>query len=146
MSIWGRFWDYVDKGEPGECWEWQAGVNGKGYGYFKVQGESVGAHRISYRLINGPIEDGLCVCHTCDNPACVNPAHLWLGTQSDNLKDAAKKLRNPGQTSAQLDPADVEEIRDRYERGETQQKLGDEFGVSQPEISRIVNGRRWEYV
>lgn len=92
-----RFWAQVSK--AGICWIWRGQVH-RGYGRFSArQGgklRNVGAHRLSYLLLRGPIPDGLCVLHNCpdgDNPLCVNPAHLWLGTNTDNIADREQKGR-----------------------------------------------------
>ncbi|MFA6325045.1 MAG: HNH endonuclease [Candidatus Paceibacterota bacterium] len=86
-----RFWTKVDKTKT--CWNWLGSKSSKGYGRFKIKGKLYSPHRISYELINGPIPKGMFICHKCDNPACVNPGHLFLGTQSDNMKDCFKKGR-----------------------------------------------------
>lgn len=88
-----RFWAKVDKRGPDECWTWTAGLNGQGYGIFCIGGKARGAHRVSYFLSRGEIGNGLSVCHSCDNPPCVNPAHLWVGTAQDNSDDRVRKGR-----------------------------------------------------
>ena len=91
-----RFWSKVKKGSPNECWEWTAAKNNKGYGKFKFEGKMRKAHRISWQLHYGPVQNELHVLHTCDNPSCVNPNHLWLGSNSDNHKDMTDKDRISG--------------------------------------------------
>lgn len=88
-----RFWGKIDKRSPNECWEWQAGKSNKGYGRLWVNGDNVNAHVFSYELHNGPIPRGLFVLHKCDNRRCVNPNHLFLGTQQDNIDDMRAKGR-----------------------------------------------------
>jgi hypothetical protein len=82
-----RFWKYVDIRAASECWPW-TGYTNKGYGYLSVNAHPVAAYRLSYILHFGPITDGLYICHRCNNPICVNPAHLYAGTQKDNHHDS----------------------------------------------------------
>lgn len=81
-----------DANEKG-CWEWQGSLGQEGYGNFPIRGSTEKAHRIAYRFFKGPIPPGMCVCHTCDNPPCCNPDHLWLGTWMDNVRDKYAKGR-----------------------------------------------------
>lgn len=87
-----RFWRYVDK--AGECWTWTGGRTIDGYGNFRADGAGISAHRFSYQLHNGAIPEGLFICHQCDNPPCVRPDHLFLGTPLDNVRDMYGKGRN----------------------------------------------------
>jgi hypothetical protein len=106
LTIEERFWNRVDKNGPlhpilkTPCWEWTGTVNVQGYGDMSVEGKHVGAHRLSYQLHNGSIPKGLHVLHKCDNRICTNPEHLFIGTQSENVKDMGKKKRWKNQHSA----------------------------------------------
>lgn len=141
------------------CWPWAGTVRGNGYGRLRVGGRGgrdLLAHRAVYEVLVGPIPDGLCVCHSCDNPPCVNPAHLFLGTQFDNMRDMAAKgrqsrqqrpdliLRGESVKGSKLTWEKVSAIRMRYAAGGvTQQDLAAEYGVRQSLISRIVLGQSW---
>ena len=137
-----RFWPRVRKSLG--CWEWAGRRSRRGYGEFDVDGGRVAAHRMAWQLARGPIPDGLLVCHHCDNPACVRPDHLFLGTQADNMCDMAAKGRHgyprgEDHPSARLSNVDAAEIRRLYRAGGvTQDALARHFGVCQSHVSRIV--------
>lgn len=95
-SLEKRFWKKVKKGKDNECWSWNGCII-HGYGRIQEKNKIFVASRISYKLHKGDIPKGMFVCHSCDNPSCVNPKHLWLGTSEDNMQDMVKKNRNRNQ-------------------------------------------------
>lgn len=143
-----RFWQLVDKRGPNECWEWQGVKDKGGYGKFQY-GVMSRSHRVSYLLAYGALPDGMCVCHACDNPACCNPVHLWLGTNTDNIHDSVRKGRRGfGQTlpQAKLTESDVRRIRVLLAEGKKKTELGRLFGVHSSTIARACNGHDWKHV
>jgi hypothetical protein len=94
MTIDARFWSRVAVRQPSDCWEWTGCRTALGYGRFGIGKRVVKAHRRAWELVNGAIPDGLWVLHKCDNPPCVNPSHLWLGTDAENQHDMSAKGRN----------------------------------------------------
>lgn len=149
-----RFWAKVRIAGPNECWQWTGCTTQKGYGRFNVGGPIHFAHRVAWVIRRGPIPKGLWVLHTCDNRGCVNPWHLFLGTQTENMRDAAQKGRLIGRRTARgrelpqtkLTERDVASIRRRYEAGERQHVLATAFGITQPTVSKIIRKENWKYI
>ena len=145
-----RFWSKVNIKSSNECWEWTAGKNRVGgYGRFRLDGKRVGAHRLSWKLHNGTIPAGMCVLHTCDNPSCVNPTHLFLGTHQDNMDDMYAKGRGLKASiggeehgNAKLTWDIVREIREAYPE-QSQYQLAAKYNVCRSNIGFIVNNKRW---
>lgn len=152
-SLIRRFWSHVSKSDT--CWHWTAARNQGGYGRLQLTGSprKVLAHRLSYELHYGSIPEGthVHVLHRCDNPACVRPDHLYLGTDADNVHDMMGKGRNwipygEEQWGAKLTRADVLEIRKLAADGVTQTALSRQFGVCLSQVRNIVQRKKWRHV
>ena len=153
-----RFWSKVDIKSEDECWNWTACKINTGYGQFGINYKIYKAHRISWIIHNCDIPEGLLICHTCDNPSCCNPKHLFLGTAKDNTQDMIKKGRyytgnhkglNTGikNGNTKLTEEQVLEIRQKYIPWEyTQKMLADEYGVGITIISYIINNKSWKHI
>jgi hypothetical protein len=150
------------------CWVWKAAHTGNGYGVYTVQKKNIYAHRFVWSFINGEIPKGMVVCHRCDNPSCVNPKHLFIGTQKENLSDMKNKGRSavgPKHRSkkhpelvlhgeqignSKLTEEQVRKIREEYRPGKPGVKsetsltgIAKKYGVAFQTISKIINNRRW---
>lgn len=156
----------VDSG----CWEWTGKLMHKGYGVIYIDGKERRAHRVSYEEYKGNIEGGLLVCHSCDNRKCINPDHLWLGTNAENIQDAAKKGRMKGfgasrgqsyetlsggvtetqvgemNKNAKLVEQQVLEIRAKLKDGVNSHELAKAYGVSYRNIRAIAIRRSWAHL
>lgn len=161
------FWSKVDKDGPipthrpelGPCWQWTGAIVKDGYGSFGAHKRTERAHRYSWELHIGPIPKGLWVLHACDNPACVRPDHLFLGTARDNAVDMYRKKRDGFSTGrlrtsphvgeannlSKLTIADVRAIRVRLASGETITAVAKSLGLSRNCVSSIRSGRTWKH-
>jgi hypothetical protein len=151
-----------------DCWIWKAANTPRGYGIFTVKKKNIYAHRYSWSFVNGEIPEGMVICHRCDNPSCVNPDHLFIGTQKENLDDMKNKGRSPvgekhrtkthpelvlrGEQigTSKLSEEQVRKIREEYRPGKPGVKsetsltgLAKKYGVNFQTISKIINNKRW---
>ena len=149
-----KFWSRVRRKESDKCWDWTGSLRSpRGYGQIKIKGKTKAAHRVSWEIKNGPIPAGdmkgtMCVLHHCDNKKCVNPEHLFVGSQKDNVADMYSKGRNVD-LSGTNNPAYkfpdtvISEIRSRYAFGsETQREIGMIYGISKSHIGNIIRHQR----
>jgi hypothetical protein len=141
------FMTFVFK-QPNGCWEWTGALMNSGYGKASYRSQQIGAHVLSHILFKGdprPFQ----TCHTCDWKPCVNPDHVFKGTQLENEADKVAKGRSEkgsDRYNAKLDEDKVREIRRRAAAGESHAALAKEFGCARPGVSRIVAGKIWKHV
>jgi len=174
-AVMNRFLSKVEKPANGiGCWIWKGAISHNGYGFFKCRNKQLKSHRFAYEAFHGPIPDGLLVCHECDNRACVNPAHLFVGTQKENIADMDRKGRAPNraanahylpkaiaklaahpelrargerQAQAKLTENQVREIRALYAAGtHSYSALKKQFGMGQSAIASIVRRQTWKHI
>lgn len=150
-SIQAQFWRHVNtNGGPDACWPWMRSTRGKGYGQATLDGRQQPAHRLAYAFTYGPIPKGLLVCHRCDNPPCVNPSHLFLGTHIDNARDMVAKgrchppkLKGQAHGKSKLTESDVLSIRadTRPER-----VIAAEYGLCRRHVGCIRRHESWKHL
>lgn len=143
-------YDVIQRGFKTPCWIFNVDINAKGYGQMTIDNKKIRAHRISWMLHNGSIPKGIFICHQCDNRPCVNPDHLFMGTNNDNMKDAAIKGRFPKRVgeinpSAKLTRDDVLFIRSNP-HGMTGRALAKRFSMSPSAISCIILRKSWPHI
>ncbi len=145
-----RLWARVaNVGGPG-CWEWTGYRMPSGHGQIGVAGKGPAlTHRVAFEVTYGPLPAGMDACHTCDNPPCCRPDHLFAGTPTDNNRDASAKFRlhfGEADGNAKLTAVQVGQIRMRVGRGATPRELAAEFGVTESNVAAIVAGRSWRHL
>lgn len=150
-----RFESKFVKYDDSQCWEWLAFKNKKGYGAI-MYGDigNIAAHRFSYMLYVGDFDKSKFICHTCDNPSCVNPKHLFVGTASENMKDKIKKgrVKNPPvhkgnkQHLAKMNPEKIREIRKLFSDGASQTDLAKKYGLHTATMNNICRNKSWKDV
>lgn len=144
-----KFWALVNAGKG--CWLWMGAADNAGYGNYRVAGRSVKAHRVAYALEHGRVPAGLTVRHGCDQPGCVRPSHLSIGTQAENVRDRTLRNRHVpalGESNghAVLTASAVADIRSRHARGENQASIARTYGVHRTVVGRIVRRQTWRHV
>src|ERR1035437_1939495 len=154
MSTKSWFWSHVDRSAgPDSCWPWTGFIMYKGYGWLPkvIEGStSRRTHRVAYEFTFGPVPKDKYVCHSCDVRECCNPAHLWVGSPSDNNRDMLDKgrARRTGTKKRVLTEADVRSIRREYVKGKqpSQRELGEKYGVNGVTIYNIVVRKTWTHI
>lgn len=148
-SVEATFWANVEKSE--DCWLWTGSQVAAGYGVLPIDGKLYFAHRLSYVLANGEIPHGMLVCHSCDNRLCVNPDHLWLGTQLENMRDKARKGR-AGNTNPKFgeqhhfSKVTEDDVRAIRASNESQKVLAERFNISKSAVSAIKIRKTWKHL
>ena len=137
-----RFWSKIAVGGPDDCWPWLDRLDADGYGRFRFNGANRKASRVAWAISNGRDPGAMRVLHRCDSPSCVNPAHLHLGTQGDNIREMFERKRS----NRKLTEEDVRAIRLAVAAGGTKASVGRRFGITRENIHWIAVGRAWSHV
>ncbi len=137
--------------QKNKCWEWTGNISRKGYGHFMMKRKTFYAHRVSYLLFNGGglLPKNIKVLHQCDNPKCINPDHLFLGTDADNSKDRNSKerqARGESHAKSKISEKDVKKIRELNLSGMSIRAISKKFPIDESNISRIINKKTWKHL
>ncbi len=151
VSLEDKFWSFVDKKGEDNCWEWTGNLFKQGYGrMYHHSTKEPKAHRLSYMINIGNIPEGLLVCHICNNKSCVNPKHLYVGTNQDNsddMKNSGRSLTGEKASASKLKEEEVLKIRELFAKSERSlEDLGYQFNISAGSIHAIVTGLSWKHV
>lgn len=145
-----KFWRRVVKNSNNKCWGWKRSTDKFGYAHIEVDRLEKYAHRISWEIHFGEIPEGMFVCHTCDNPSCTNPNHLFLGTYNDNIQDMIKKGRNSRgekRYNAKLTEKQVLKIRSLGNNSsKLHREIAEIYGISQSRVTEIINRKAWKWL
>lgn len=138
-----RFWANVDKRSFGECWYWNGYMGSSGYGRFWFNGKNVPAHRMAWMIRNNrEIPEGMLALHTCDNKRCVNPYHIKVGTQTENVLDSMERTPYRMGMISRFHTGEVQLMRELYESGTLQMHIANKFKISRAHVSRLISGKR----
>jgi len=141
-----RFWSKAKVGRKNKCWNWKASKTNDGYGRIQVNKENWLAHRLSWTIHNGRIPKGMHVLHKCDNPACINPSHLFLGSHLDNMRDKTKKGRGAkGEKHGRSKLTKEQAIKIFYDT-DLQKNIAKKHGINSVTVSLIKSRKRWKHI
>ena len=153
ISLKDRFWKRVEKGTNSGCWFWKGAKDRRGYGHLGRGGKDTKnymAHRVSYEIHIGIIPEGLIICHSCDNPNCVNPFHLFAGTNSDNQKDSFNKgrhnMKGESHPNSTLTTQDALSIRELHTNGVKSSQIAPAFNITHQTVNKVNSRTRWAHV
>lgn len=144
-----RFWALVDRRGENDCWFWKGNINRLGYGQMRIHGSIVRAHRVSYSLAGNSLMKYPMVCHTCDNRSCVNPKHLYGGTQADNMRDMVERgrsRRGERNQNASMTDAQVLAMRKDYESGMLYREIAHKYGKGESGLVRLLFGPLYSHI
>jgi hypothetical protein len=144
------FWTFISKNPNTNCWEWTGQLKG-GYGYFSINHKDIPVHRLMFKKYKGIIPPKINVCHSCDNPKCCNPDHLWLGTQADNIADMHIKKRDyksfgENHHTAKINENNVREIRKKYKEGMKMKSIHRLLNIPYRTIQHVCTGNTWKHI